>query len=77
MAKDLPDSEMKKLIFAHTVVGDAELKKLAGGRAAEVRNFLIEQGKVNQERVFLKTGDIYKEPAEKGKTASRVESERW
>jgi uncharacterized protein involved in outer membrane biogenesis len=73
MAKDLPDSEMKKLIFAHTVVGDAELKKLAGGRAAEVRNFLLEQGKVNQERVFLKTGDIYKEPAEKGKTASRVE----
>jgi len=73
MAKDLPDSEMKKLIFAHTVVGDLELKKLAGERAAEVRNFLTEQGKVSQERVFLKTGDIYKEPAEKGKPAGRVE----
>ncbi|MDD2337859.1 MAG: DUF748 domain-containing protein [Geobacteraceae bacterium] len=73
MLKDLPDSEMKKLIFANTIVGNAELKKLAEERAAVVRNFLTEQGKVNQERVFLKTGDIYKEPAEKGKSASRVE----
>ncbi len=73
MLKDLPDSEMKKLIFANTIVGDAELKKLAEERANVVRNFLTEQGKVNQERVFLKSGDIYKAPAEKGKSASRVE----
>ncbi len=73
MLKDLPDSEMRKLIFANTVVGDAELKKLAQERAAVVRNFLTEQGKVNQERVFLKNGDIYKEPKEKGNSASRVE----
>lgn len=73
MQKDLPDSEMKKLIFTHTVMGDAELKMLAQQRAATVRNFLIEQGKVNQERVFLKKDDIYKPPGEKGKSASRVE----
>lgn len=73
MLKDLPDSEMKKLIFANTVVGDAELKKLAEERASVVRNFLTDEGKVNQEKVFLKTGDIYKAPAEKGKSASRVE----
>ncbi len=73
MLKDLPDSEMKKLIFANTIVGDAELKKLAAERAAVVRNFLTEQGKVNQEKVFLKSGDIYKAPADKGKSASRVE----
>jgi uncharacterized protein involved in outer membrane biogenesis len=73
MLKDLPDSEKKKLIFANTIVGDAELKKLAQERAAVVRNFLTEQGKVNQERVFLKAGDIYKAPEDKGKSASRVE----
>ncbi|MRR05981.1 MAG: hypothetical protein EG828_03405 [Deltaproteobacteria bacterium] len=64
---------MKKLIFAHTVVGDLELRELAEGRAGVVRNFLTEEGKLNQEKVFLKSGDVYKAPAEKGKPASRVE----
>ena len=73
MQKDLPDSEMKKLIFANTIVGDAELRKLADERAGVVRNFLTEEGKLNQEKVFLKIGDVYKAPAEKGKPASRVE----
>lgn len=71
--KDLPDSEMKKLIFANTVVGDAELRKLAEERAGVVRNFLTEEGKLNQEKVFLKSGEVYKAPADKGKPASRVE----
>ncbi|MRR55211.1 MAG: DUF748 domain-containing protein [Deltaproteobacteria bacterium] len=73
MQKDLPDSEMKKLIFANTTVGDAELRKLAEERAGVVRNFLTEEGKLNQEKVFLKSDDIYKAPGEKGKPASRVE----
>ncbi|MHC1697215.1 MAG: DUF748 domain-containing protein [Geobacteraceae bacterium] len=73
LVKELPDSEMKKLIFANTVVGDAELKKLAEERAGVVRNFLTEEGKLNQEKVFLKSADVYKAPAEKGKPASRVE----
>jgi len=73
MAKELPYSEMKKLIFTHTVVGDAKLRKLAEERASVVKNFLTEEGKRNQEKVFLKSGDVYKAPAEKGKPASRVE----
>jgi uncharacterized protein involved in outer membrane biogenesis len=73
MVKDLPDSEMKKLIFANTIVGDAELRKLAEERASVVRNFLTEEGKLTQEKVFLKSGDVYKAPTEKGKPASRVE----
>jgi hypothetical protein len=64
---------MKKLILTHTLMGDAELKMLAQERAAVVRNFLTEQGKVSQERVFLKKDNIYKPPGEKGKSASRVE----
>lgn len=73
MVKDLPDSEMKKLIFANTIAGDAELRKLAEERASVVKNFLTEEGKLTQEKVFLKSGDVYKAPTEKGKPASRVE----
>lgn len=73
MVKDLPDSEMKKLIFANTIVGEAELRKLAEERAGVVKNFLTEEGQLNQEKVFLKSGDVFKAPAEKGKPASRVE----
>jgi len=72
MQKDLPDEEMRKLIFTHTVVGDAELQALARERAATVHAFLVEQGKLGRERLFLKSGDIYKEP-EEGRNGSRVE----
>lgn len=73
MVKDLPDGEMKKLIFTHTVVGDNELRSLADARAAVVRSFLVDKGKVEQERVFLKRGDIFKAPSESNQVASRVE----
>jgi hypothetical protein len=73
MVKDLPDSEMKKLIFTHTVVGENELRSLAEARAAVVRSFLVDKGKVDQERVFLKRGDIFKAPSESNQVASRVE----
>jgi len=71
--KDLPDNEMKKLIFTHSVVGDNELRALAQARAAAVRSFLVDKGKVDQERVFLKGGDIFKAPSETDQVASRVE----
>jgi hypothetical protein len=72
MLKDLPDDEMKKLIFTHTVVGDAELQSLARERAAVVYAWLVDKGKVAKERVFLKSGDIFK-AAEEGRSGSRVE----
>ncbi|MEA5114545.1 MAG: DUF748 domain-containing protein [Geobacteraceae bacterium] len=73
LVKDLPDSEMKKLIFTHTVVGENELRSLAEARAAVVRAYLVDKGKVEQERVFLKRGDIFKAPSESNEVASRVE----
>ncbi len=73
LVKDLPDNEMKKLIFTHSVVGDNELRALAQARAAAVRSFLVDKGKVDQERVFLKGGDIFKAPSETDQVASRVE----
>lgn len=72
LLKDLPDDEMKKLIFTHTVVGDAELQSLARERAAAVHAFLVDKGKLERERVFLKSGDIFKAP-EEGRSGSRVE----
>jgi hypothetical protein len=73
MLKDIPDAEMKKLILTNTTVGDAELKALARERATVVRTYLVQQAKLEPERVFEKGGDIYQPPKEEGKVASRVE----
>ena len=54
-------------------VGENELRSLAEARAAVVRTFLVDKGKVEQERVFLKRGDIFKAPSESNQVASRVE----
>jgi hypothetical protein len=71
--KDLPDAEMKKLILAHTVVGQNELQALAHERAEAVKAFLMKEGKLPAERLYLKGGDIYKPPAKEGLPGSRVE----
>lgn len=73
MAKDLPDPEMKKLIFANTTVENKELTALARERLVAVKEYLITSGKVPRDRLFEKTGDIYEPPEEKGTPASRVE----
>lgn len=73
LTKDIPDSEMKKLILANTMVGEENLKSLARERAIAVRTALVVDGKLPPERVFEKSGDIYKPPAKAGEAASRVE----
>jgi uncharacterized protein DUF748/AsmA-like protein len=73
MIKALPDAEMRKLILANTVVGEQQLRSLAEARAAGVRAFLVEQGKMDSARVFQKSGDIYRAPAKGGEPGSRVE----
>lgn len=71
--KELPVEEMTKLILTNTVVGDTELKTLADERAAAVRTFLVEQGKLDSARVFQKSGDIFKRPDKQGERGARVE----
>ena len=71
--KDLPDSEMKKLILTNTVVGTKDLQMLAADRTAAVRDFLVGKGQLDAARIFQKSPDILKEPAKKGESASRVE----
>ncbi|PKO86447.1 MAG: hypothetical protein CVU18_14955 [Betaproteobacteria bacterium HGW-Betaproteobacteria-12] len=53
MQKDLPVEEMEKLILANTVVGDEDVRQLARRRAENVQVWLIEQGKIAPERLFL------------------------
>jgi hypothetical protein len=73
MVKELPDDEMRKLIYANTVVGEQELRTLARERATTVRTFLVTAAKMEPERVFEKSGDLAKKPEKEGTPASRVE----
>jgi hypothetical protein len=70
LAKELPDAEMKKLIITHTVVGNNELQALARERTGAVKAYLVKEG-IPAERLYEKSGDIYK-PAAKG-AGGRVE----
>jgi len=71
MVKTIPDAEMEKLLLAHTDAGDKEMQDLAQERAKTVASYLVGDGKLPTERVFLKQDDINRKP-EEGKVASRV-----
>jgi hypothetical protein len=73
--KALPETELKKLILANTVVGEQQMRSLADARAAGVRAFLVEQGGMASARVIQRSGDIYQAPAKGGEPGSRVEFE--
>lgn len=72
MIKDLPDTEMKKLIIANTKVTDQELQQLAAQRAAAVRQYLISKGKLESQRIFQKQDNILKLPKQETAPASRL-----
>ncbi len=73
MVKDLPDAEMKKLIIANIRVGDQELQQLAAKRATVVREYLINTGKMESQRLFQKQDSIIKPAKQENSPASRVE----
>lgn len=60
IAKSLPDEEMKKLIIEHISVTDDDLKSLAAARAQQVRDGLVETGKIDPARIFLLETDALK-----------------
>ena len=70
LQKDLPVDDMEKLLLANTTAGPEDLQRLAARRAEAVQNWLLEQGKVPSERVFLLAPKV--EGDDKGK-ASRVD----
>lgn len=51
--KDLPVEDMEKLILAHTEVQDEDIRQLARRRAENVQAWLVKQGSVAPERLFL------------------------
>ncbi|WP_430233636.1 DUF748 domain-containing protein [Nitrosomonas communis] len=64
LTKSLPVEEMKQLILAHTTIRDDELHELAEQRASAVLYWLIEQGGIPNERVFVLGTKV--EPASDG-----------
>ncbi|MCE5265836.1 MAG: DUF748 domain-containing protein, partial [Deltaproteobacteria bacterium] len=70
---DLAESEMVKLILAHTKVEKDELEDLARERTEAVMAFLVEKGKIPAERIFQKNDDIFKAPEKSETPRSRVE----
>ena len=73
MTKRLPAAEMEKLIYANTRVDDNKLAQIAQTRALAVQSFLVEQGGLSQERVFLKKPDITTMPEGEAVNRARVE----
>jgi len=73
MTKKLPVSEMENLIYANTPVTEDQLADLAQARALTVQDFLIEEGQLARERVFLKEPDITAAPAQETADRARVE----
>jgi hypothetical protein len=52
-ARALPVAEMEKLMLANTSVGEDDLRLLGNARAQAAKEWLVTQGKVPAERVFL------------------------
>ena len=53
LLKDLPVEEMEKLMLANLPASDEDLRQLARQRAENVQAWLVDNGKVPPERVFL------------------------
>jgi hypothetical protein len=53
LTKSLPDAEMEQLMLANTQINDNDLAELAERRAIAARNWLIENGQIPDERIFV------------------------
>ena len=73
LTKKLPASEMEKLIYTNTTVTGNDLADLAQARALAVQNFLVEEGQLAQERIFLQESDITAVPDKELHSRARVE----
>ena len=73
LTKDLPVPEMEKLLIANAKVTDEDLLTLAHQRAQVVKSWLIEQGKVAGERVFILAPRVGKGGKDVSATLSRVD----
>ena len=73
LTKKLPPEEMEKMLLDYLVVTDADVQALGAKRAQLVRDWFIEKGGIDPDRVFLLNAASASEKKE-GKPASpRVE----
>jgi uncharacterized protein involved in outer membrane biogenesis len=73
MAKDLPVPEMEKLMLTNQKVTEEDLKALAGERARAVRDYLLQSGQVEHERVFIVEAETLAGEKKEGVKDSRVD----
>lgn len=57
LTKSLPDQEMEQLLLAHINVGNDQMLELAHDRAVAVQYWLMENGEIASERLFV-TGTV-------------------
>ncbi|MBS1139083.1 MAG: hypothetical protein H6R13_536 [Proteobacteria bacterium] len=69
LQKELPVEEMEKLMLANLPASDDDIKVLADRRAEAVQGWLVEQGKVPPERVFLLPPKVEHDDKGKGSRA--------
>ncbi|HLO63784.1 MAG TPA: DUF748 domain-containing protein [Azonexus sp.] len=69
LQKDLPVEEMEKLMLTNLPATDDDIKSLADRRAEVVQGWLVEQGKVPPERVFLLPAKVEHDDKGKGSRA--------
>ena len=72
LQKELPVEEMEKLMLANLPVNDEDVRALAVRRAEAVQAWLVDQGKIAPERVFLLPPKVDSEREAKAR-ASRVD----
>lgn len=74
LSKNLPVEEMEKLMIAHAEIDDDDLLNLGNQRAQAAKNWLIRNGKVSEDRIFILASRIGKpEAGASGAIGSRVE----
>lgn len=71
MAKELPVSEMEKLLTANAQTSDDDLAMLAGRRAQAVKDALLKSGEVDAARLFIVTIKAAPTSAEVGRAPAR------
>jgi len=73
MAKDLPVPEMEKLMLTNQKVTEEDVRALAGERALAVRDYLLQSGLVEHERVFIVEAKTLEGKKKEGVKESRVD----
>ncbi len=72
-AKDIPVSEMEKLLLANASVSDDELRDLATRRAQAAKDYLTGPAKISTERIFLTAPKLATASAKERVKPTRVE----